>query len=147
MKRTRFKLHIRPKSESNLNRIADNIPPLPPGKTITQVLADFLLYLYKCTQTYIQTAHPNGRDLWSLASSSGSIDYVLSHPNGWEGYQQTQLRDALVLAGLVQADAASLSRVSFVTEGEASLHFAIDHGLALHDVRVGYYFRCFRCTD
>ncbi|KAJ2917691.1 hypothetical protein MD484_g2693, partial [Candolleomyces efflorescens] len=122
----KFILTITVTSESN--RITNNIPPLPPGKTITQVLADFLLYLYKCTQTYIQSAHPNGRDLWSLASSSDNIDYVLSHPNGWEGYQQTQLRDALVLAGLVPAD--GLSRVSFVTEDylkDSEYHDDIDH--------------------
>jgi hypothetical protein len=57
------------------------------------------------------------------------IDYVISHPNGWEGYQQSQIREAIVLARLIPDTSAGHERVSFVTEGEASLHFSIDNGL------------------
>jgi hypothetical protein len=55
------------------------------------------------------------------------IHFVLSHPNGWEGYQQTQLRQAVVKAGLIADERAE--NVSFITEGEASLWFALQHGL------------------
>lgn len=57
------------------------------------------------------------------------IDFVLSHPNGWEGYQQTQIREAVVLTELIPDTTEGHARVSFISEGEASLYFAIQHGL------------------
>jgi hypothetical protein len=60
---------------------------------------------------------------------ASEIDYVISHPNGWEGYQQSQIREGVVLAGLIPDTTDGHARVSFVTEGEASLHFSIDNGL------------------
>ncbi|KAF5315547.1 hypothetical protein D9611_004835 [Ephemerocybe angulata] len=122
-----FKMHIRPKNESNSSDITSRIPPLPPNKTVIQVLADFLVYLYKCARNYIQETHANGKDLWE--SVEKDIDFVISHPNGWEGYQQTQMREAVVLAGFIPDNEAGHKRVSFVTEGEASLHFSIRNGL------------------
>ncbi|TEB26535.1 hypothetical protein FA13DRAFT_1888794 [Coprinellus micaceus] len=100
-----FKMHIRPKNEAS-SHITARIPALPPNKTVVQVLADFLVYLYK-----------------------KDIDFVISHPNGWEGYQQTQMREAVVKAGFVPDTREGHARVSFVTEGEASLHFSIRNGL------------------
>ncbi|KAH6897540.1 hypothetical protein BKA70DRAFT_751100 [Coprinopsis sp. MPI-PUGE-AT-0042] len=121
-----FKLHIRPKSGASTH-VTSNIPPLPLTKTVVQVLSDFLQYLFKCARSYIQDTHANGRDLWDSVESE--IDYVISHPNGWEGYQQSQIREAIVLARLIPDTVAGHERVSFVTEGEASLHFSIDNGL------------------
>ncbi|TFK26684.1 hypothetical protein FA15DRAFT_667159 [Coprinopsis marcescibilis] len=121
-----FKLHIRPKTDSS-RQITAQIPPLPLNKSVIDVMADFLGYLFKCASTFIQDTHANGRDLWE--SVQGEIDFVLSHPNGWEGFQQTQMREAIVKAGLIEDTRKGHSRVSFVTEGEASLHFSIDNGL------------------
>jgi len=53
--------------------------------------------------------------------------FVLSHPNGWEGKEQSRMRKAAVKGGLVPDDSSGHSRISFVTEGEASLHFAIEN--------------------
>ena len=94
---------------------------------MVEVFADFLRYLLECAASYIQNTHANGPDLWNSVKSD--IDYVLSHPNGWEGTQQSEMRRAAVLAGLVTDDAIGHSRLSFVTEGEASLHFAVQNGL------------------
>ena len=91
------------------------------------IFADFLSYLYKCARKYITDTHPNGESLW--ASFENRIDIVLSHPNGWEGAQQADMRKAAVLGGLVPDNESGHSRVSFVTEGEASLHFCLDSGL------------------
>ena len=115
-----------------------NIPPLPDGKTVIQVFADYLRYLFECTRTYIKDTHLNGDTL--LATLSHRIDYVLSHPNGWEGAQQYQMREAAVLAGLIPGTPEGLSRVSFVTEGEASLHFAINNGFASTKMNVCFSF-------
>jgi hypothetical protein len=99
------------------------IPPLPQNKTIVKVFGDFLRYLYKCTQTYITETHASGAELWD--SLEGHADFVLTHPNGWEGPQQAQMRSAAVHGGLIPDSPDGHARVQFVTEGEASLHYCI----------------------
>ena len=122
----RFKLHLRSKYGDG-KQLHPNIPPLPPNKTVVDVFADFLRYLFACAASYIQDTHPNGHELWN--SHSNGIHFVLSHPNGWEGKEQSQMRKAAVKANLIPDDQPGHSRVSFVTEGEASLHFAIENGV------------------
>lgn len=111
------------------------IPPLPPGKTVIDVLADFLRYLFQCARTFIQQSQPNGLQFWT--SVERHIQFVLTHPNGWEGAQQSQMRQAAVRAGLIADTPTGQKCVQFVTEGEASLHFCIHNGLEsqLTDVR------------
>lgn len=89
------------------------------------VFADYLRYLRDCAVSYIRDSHPNGHDL--LASVKDAIHFVLSHPNEWEGKEQSLMRKAAVKAGLVPGDPSGQSRLLFVTEGEASLHFAIEN--------------------
>ncbi len=89
------------------------------------VLADFLHYLYNCAAQYIQETHLNGSIIW--ASVEDDISYVLSHPNGWTAREQGLMRKAAHLAGLIPHQAHP--RLSFVTEGEASLHFCIQAGI------------------
>jgi hypothetical protein len=103
------------------------VPPLPPNKSAVDIFADYLHYLLDCAASYIQESHPNGHDLWT--SVKNDIYYVLSHPNGWEGKEQSQMRKAAVKAGLVPDEPSGQSRISFVSEGEASLHFAIENGV------------------
>ncbi|TFK33569.1 hypothetical protein BDQ12DRAFT_738725 [Crucibulum laeve] len=129
-----FKLHLRPKTQSAAH-VTAAIPPLPLGKSAIDVLSDFLRYLYRCARTYIEDTHANGADLWR--SVEKNIDFVLTHPNGWEGHQQSQMRRAAVLAGLVPDDAAGQSRITFVTEGEASLHYCIQSGLTTDAMKKG----------
>ena len=64
------------------------------------------------------------------------MDFVLSHPNGWEGTQQNEMRRAAVLAGLVPDNPSGHSCLSFVTEGEASLHFSVQNGLPAGAMKV-----------
>ena len=122
---SRFKLHIR--SKIGDGHSTDDLRPLPPNKTVVEVLADFLAYLLQCASSYIQDTHVNGRNLWDSVKSD--IDFVLSHPNGWEGAQQSEMRQAAVLAKLIPDKPEDHSRLSFVTEGEASLHYSIQNGL------------------
>ena len=111
-----------------------DLPPLPPGKTVVSVLADFLSYLFSCAKRYICETHAAGDSLW--ASFEDRIEFVLSHPNGWEGLQQGKMREAAAMAGLVPSAAAGDAHVHFVTEGEASLNFCIQSGLADETMRV-----------
>ena len=63
-------------------------------------------------------------------------EFVLTHPNGWEGAQQCKIRTAAVQAGLIPNNEDGHSRLSFVTEGEASLHFCIQSGLTNDAIKV-----------
>ncbi|KZT03737.1 uncharacterized protein LAESUDRAFT_814408 [Laetiporus sulphureus 93-53] len=98
------------------------------------ILADFMRYLYKCAKEYISEEHPIGR---RLLQSESDVEFVLAHPNGWGGSQQAKMRRAAVLAGLIPDSAVGQSRIHFVTEGEASLHYCITNGLAGDAVKTG----------
>lgn len=99
--------------------MADDLPPLPPGKSAVDVLRDFIEYLFQCAKSYIQERHI--ALAWSSVESS--IEYIFTHPNGWEVEQQQLYRRAIEGAGLVSNKPEERSRVHLLTEGEASLHF------------------------
>jgi hypothetical protein len=77
--------------------------------------------MYKSTKQYIQQKN---RDEM-LRSVGNNIEFILSHPNYWEGQQQSGIRRAAINADLVNANEA-LERISFITEGEASLYFCLN---------------------
>lgn len=122
----RWKLHLRPKHLASAHVSDDDVPALPENKTAVQVLADFMRYLYQCARTYIQDTH--SLDVWK--SIENDVDFVLTHPNGWGGAQQSQIRYAAVLAGLINDTQDGHSQLQLLTEGEASLHFCIGNDLA-----------------
>lgn len=98
------------------------------------MFSDFLRYLHACVCQYIQETHANGTDLWP--SLEKNIQYILSHPNGWEGAQQGLMRKAAIMAGLISDKVADRSRLAFVTEGEASLHFCIQSEPIMKAIKV-----------
>jgi len=122
-----FKLRMRPKSMPT-NLRTSNLPPLPPNKTLLEVFGDFMSYLMNCTASFIRDTHPNIPE-HAFQQLRNRAEFVIAHPNGWEGAQQARLRKAAVLGGLVPDTPAGKSRVSFVSEGEASLHYCIGEGL------------------
>ena len=134
----RFKMHLRPKSSTSFGA-ADQITPLPPNKTVIDTFVDFMKYLCQCTRDYLQETYPNQPDLWATMERNNAIDFVLTHPNGWEGSQQSQMRQAAVRAGLVPDTDAGHTRVRFVTEGEASLHLCIQRGLTTPAMEVNLF--------
>ena len=111
---------------------------MPP---IVEIFADFLRYLHQCARNFIEETHVNGVDLWS--SLEDSIEFVLSHPNGRECAQQSKMRTAAVHAGLISDDQDGHSRLSFITEGEASLHFCLQNGLTNDAIKVDFIQSCF----
>ncbi|KAF6759561.1 hypothetical protein DFP72DRAFT_885432 [Ephemerocybe angulata] len=123
----RFMLHICPKGRENTT-ITQNIPPLPPGKTVVQVLADYIFYLYNCVKSHIKNTHPNRANLWA-SFESHETEIVLSHPNTWDEWQQAQMREAVALAKLARVDNAVPENVHLISEGEANLWFALKHCL------------------
>ncbi|KAG2353445.1 hypothetical protein BDR07DRAFT_1367118 [Suillus spraguei] len=119
-----WKLHLRAKHLASSHIRNGDIKPLPQGKSAVEVLADFMRYLFQCARTHIQTSHLN---LWR--SVKNSIEFVFTHPNGWEGLQQQQIRRAVELAGLISSKEEQ-SHVHLLTEGEASLHFCVTNVIA-----------------
>ena len=80
-------------------------------------------YLFRSARNYIVEMHASGSSMWR--SLENQIEFVLTHPNGWEGPQQQQIRRAALIAGLVSSDDDGQSRLHLLTEGEASLHFCM----------------------
>ena len=111
-----------------LNMNGMRLTPLPKRKSPVHVFGDYLAYLYRCTRSFITDTHANGASLWNAVESD--IQFVLSHPNGWEGPQQTRMRNAAVYGNLVPDTNEGKARIRFVTEGEASLHACVLSGLA-----------------
>ena len=93
---------------------------LPNGKSILDLFADFIRYLFDSAVNHIKEAEPTGDLLWE--NFGPTVELVLTHPNGWEGRQQEVMRKAVVQAGIFNKEEA-FSRVSFVTEGEASFNY------------------------
>lgn len=89
-------------------------------------------YLYNCARTYIQDTH--SPVLWKSIESD--IDFVLTHPNGWEGVQQSQIRQAAILAGLIVDTPDGHAHLQLLAEGEASLHFCLGNGLTSESLSV-----------
>jgi len=111
---------------------------MPNGKTIIDVFADFMRYLFDSTKELFVSSEPNGELRWD--SISKSIQLVLTHPNGWGGPQQTHLRNAVVKAGIVSDTPVGHARVHFVTEGEASFSFCATHTQAGKNLKVCHTF-------
>jgi hypothetical protein len=110
---------------------------LPKGKSLQDIFADFVRYLFDSAKAFIQESEPMGQELWE--SLEREIDIVLSHPNGWEGREQGFLRKSVVQASIFTEEEA-LSRVSFVTEGEATFNFCVTN------TRSGDLLEVFVCT-
>ena len=107
---------------------------LPKGKTIIDVFSDLIGYLFRSTRMLYVSSDPSAESRWN--SLSHEIELVLTHPNGWGGSQQSQLRAAAVRAGIVPGTHEGLSRVHFVTEGEASFNFCVTETQAGRDMKV-----------
>ncbi|CAE7162684.1 unnamed protein product [Rhizoctonia solani] len=117
-----FKLHLHPddlKTKHNLK-----LDALPPGVNLQQIYSDFLRYLLKHTKTYFEDRVLDGKRIWEKYSPK--MEVILAHPNGWGIKEQVFLRSAAVSAGLAGDDTAS-SKIRFVTEAEASVHFCIHY--------------------
>ncbi|KAF8606749.1 hypothetical protein BDV93DRAFT_488634 [Ceratobasidium sp. AG-I] len=117
-----FKLHLHPtdmKAKHNLT-----LDPLPAGVSLRRVYADFLGYLLKHTQEFFEDRIIDGKQIWE--SYKATMEVVIAHPNGWGIREQTFLRTAAVEAGFADKTAAS-TKIRFVTEAEASVHFCIYH--------------------
>jgi hypothetical protein len=99
-----------------------NIPPLP--VEATKAYTDFMRYTFGHTRSFFIEREIDGESTWNRLRSK--VILVFAIPNAWDMAPQSFLRRAAVQAGLVDEQGAE-SRVHFVTEGEASVHFVLRH--------------------
>ncbi|KAF8695037.1 ATP binding, partial [Rhizoctonia solani] len=117
-----FKLHLHPNDMQAKHEL--KLDDLPPGVSLRQIYSDFLRYLLKHTKAYFEDRIINGKNIWERHSPT--MEVVIAHPNGWGVREQAFLRIAAVDAGFSSSNQAA-SKVRFVTEAEASVHFCIHH--------------------
>ncbi|KAF8713398.1 ATP binding, partial [Rhizoctonia solani] len=113
-----FKLHLHPPHLTAQHGL--DLEPLPFNVPLSQIYSDFLGYLLQHTQSYFEDHIIDGKRIWQQYKPS--MEVVLAHPNGWGIREQAFLRLAAVKAGFTNASDAP-SRVHFVNEAEASVHF------------------------
>jgi hypothetical protein len=101
---------------------AMDIPPLPRGVTLKQVYVTFLGYLFSATQNFFENNTPNGTKIWKRLEDQNVI--IFTTPNGWDTTQHFFLQEVAVDAKLISPKHVE-ERLEFVTEGEASVHYAL----------------------
>jgi hypothetical protein len=116
---------------------AFEIPELPQGVTLEELYVEFIRYLYVTTRNYFVKGTPNGSNIWDRLADK--IVIVLCTPNGWDMSQYSFLRKAAIKSGLVRESDAD-ARLEFITEGEASVHYALAHTRGLNWLQPGTVF-------
>ena len=106
---------------------------LPQGVAVETIYSDFLRYLLKNTRAFFVARTPNGATIWQQLIDGA--DFIIAHPNAWGLREQHVLRRAAIRADCVPVAHAD-SRIHFVSEGEASIHFCIVHGKLASKLKV-----------
>jgi hypothetical protein len=101
------------------------LPALPPSVTVDQIFSHYLSYIKDRLKEFITTQYGEGAAIWNALSPS--MEIVLTTPNGWEIGQQQRMRAAAQSSGLA-AGKQGAKRVSFVSEAEAAVLYAIESG-------------------
>ncbi|KAJ1303485.1 hypothetical protein OPQ81_011672 [Rhizoctonia solani] len=117
-----FKLNLHPDDMKTKHGL--KLESLPPGVPLRQIYSDFLGYLLRNTQAYFEDRIVDGKRIWQRYKPE--MEVIIAHPNGWGIREQTFLRNTAIDAKFVSASQAA-SKVRFVTEAEASVHFCIYH--------------------
>jgi hypothetical protein len=107
---------------------AMEIPPLPNGISLNKIYTDFLGYLHVRTREFFESNTPNGPAIWTRLAMNGRLLVILATPNGWDSSQQAFLRQAATDSGWIHNTVRDQhASFKFVTEGEASVHYALAH--------------------
>ncbi|PVF91296.1 hypothetical protein CPB86DRAFT_878600 [Serendipita vermifera] len=134
-----FKLYLHPQSMKSSSAGKElTFPPLPTGVDLKTIYADFLKFLYKSTGEFFRrNLEKPGSSVWNRLQ--GKTEFIFATPNGWDARQQGFLRDAAVQGGLLPSQGAD-DRIGFITEAEASVHFAMAHSDSRDWMRPGVVF-------
>jgi len=124
-----FKLHLHPAAMRTANNLTP--PPLPSRVGIKRVYTDFLKYTFAHTKSFVSTS-----SLVNWDRLKDSFVIVMAIPNGWDDTQQALLRSAVVAADILP-EKHDRDRLQFVSEAEASIHYAIKYGGMDSELRKG----------
>jgi len=113
--------------------------PLPPNLTILSVYADMFSYVFEAATRFVETKIIDSRGLQPWLRLHETFQVCLAIPNGWGHREQDILRQAAVLAGIFNPAEAS-TRLRFVSEAEASVHFTVQCGQSSAWLREGTVF-------
>ncbi|KZV88104.1 hypothetical protein EXIGLDRAFT_679279 [Exidia glandulosa HHB12029] len=114
---TWFKLWLHP--EELRDTYGLEAPALPEGVPLERVYSDFLHYVFKHAQQFVKNVAMSNE-------VQENYDIVMAIPNAWDNRQQTFIRNAAVAANIFPRN-FDPRRLLFVSESEASVHFAIEH--------------------
>lgn len=119
---TSFKLGLHPEELRSACQL--QAPPfrLPRHVLLQTVYKDFIGHACRHAVQFFQDTQFDGRELWTKLSSS--FELVFAIPNGWAEEEQCFIRNAVVAAGILPPEFAE-NRLAFVSEAEASVHFAL----------------------
>lgn len=109
---------------------------LPPNVSLATIYTDFLSYLLQHTQSYLEDRIIDGPAIWRKYSPGMLI--ILAHPNGWATREQHFLKKVLRNVGPLYKDC----QVTFVTEGEASVHFCMFYSSMSSSLQVSLLYVC-----
>jgi len=117
-------MKYQPDSASNWpSHAALEIPPLPKDVPIDKVYSDMFRWLIQHATNFFKTHTVDGEQIWDRIGAHSTI--ILAIPNGWEVPQQHLLRKAIVMSEAFPANFED--QLDFITEGEASVHYALQH--------------------
>ncbi|KAJ7657911.1 hypothetical protein DFH06DRAFT_1409092, partial [Mycena polygramma] len=112
-----FKLFLDPRALRDEAALDPRLPLLPPGKTPTDLIMEFLSCLWEYAREQIT------RDIGAIADLN-SADVWVTVPAAWDGRGCALMREAAIEAGLVQSaypgDIAWRDRLRIITEPEAA---------------------------
>lgn len=100
------------------------VPPLPSGVTLKKVYKHFIKYLWDHARDFFENNTVDGERIWNRLGNKAFI--VLATPNGWDTTQQGFLRQVVIDTGII-SKGQDEDRLLFVTEGEASVHYALHY--------------------
>ncbi|CAG7852189.1 SubName: Full=Uncharacterized protein {ECO:0000313/EMBL:KIM25808.1} [Serendipita indica DSM 11827] len=141
-----FKLHLHPDSMKVVDEPPEygtdkapvfEVPPLPNGVTLKTVYKHFLKWVYLHAVDFFKNNTVDGERIWQRLGDKAFI--VLATPNGWDVTQQGFLRQAMIDAGII-SKGQDEDRLFFVTEGEASVHYALHYSQSRSWMNVGSLF-------
>lgn len=114
---------------------------LPRGKSLLDIFSDFIRYLFDSARYFIKESEPCGDVLW--ATIERNINLILSHPRRWGGRELEFLRRAVVHASVLTAEEA-ITRISFITEEQATFNFLVTHTTSGELLKVWFCFVLFQ---
>jgi hypothetical protein len=120
-----LQLHVGPRQY--LKGQQGGIHALPENVKVEMVYTDFLRYIFKCVQYDFKTRIIDGDRIWDDISLESNIIILMTIPDGWDHAQIDFLRAVSSEAGMVSQQSVERN-LKFVTENEASLHFALAYG-------------------